>query len=824
MLDQKFKPRIENTRWKPEFEESLVKLWEKEGLFRFSYINRKPTLIIDTPPPYISGKPHVGQAAHYVQIDMVARAYRMLGYNVLVPFYADRNGLPVEVFVERVYGVNPHEVAKTVEGREKFLQLCKNHLDEIEKEFIKVWRKLGCTFEYWQEGTDSEKYRKITQSTFIEMWRKGYIYEAERPVIWCPRCRTSLAEAEVEYKKERAELYHISFQTFDGELITIATTRPELLGACVAVAYHPDDVRYRHLRGRKIIVPLYGYIVDAIEHKSVDPLFGTGLMMICSYGDQADVRVIRELGLKTRLIVKDDGTINDGMNILVDLKVREARSRIVDLLMNRGLLVKIDKVERNVPICWRCGTPIEFIHTREFFLKQLEYKDALKEVIKNSKFIPEEHRRKLLDWIDSITMDWPISKTRYYATEIPVWRCKLCGQILVPEPKRYYRPWKETPPWNSCPNCGASREHLVGETKVFDTWFDSSISVLYAAGASRYQHIFELYISNRAEALRPQGYEIIRTWLYYSLLRIYQLFGKCAFNHIRINGMGLDEKGEAMHKSKGNVVYPEPYVEKYGADAFRFWSAAAAKLGSDYRFSEQLLRTGALFVTKLLNIARFISAVPFIKDVDATNLYPLDLAILNRMNDIIEDVRKSYEEMDFYRPIHILYHFVWDEVADNYIEMVKSRIYDVEGIFSENERRSAWFTLHTLLKNTLLLLAPILPFITDYIWRKTYGENSIHFETLPKQLDVPKTELKELLPYLYNLNSLIWKYKKTINIKLTQELEAVLYIPEKLSVFVKDIKYLHRVREIRFGKPDVQNYADLGNNVFLVPFKTDDLR
>lgn len=817
MTNHGFRPKIEDTRWKPEFEELLVSLWEKEGLFRFKYINGNPTLIIDTPPPYISGKPHVGQVAHYVQIDMVARAYRMLGYNVLVPFYADRNGLPVEVFIERVYGVNPHEVAKTVEGREKFLQLCKKHLDDVESEFIKVWRKLGCIFEYWREGTDSEEYRRITQSSFIELWRKGYIYEAERPVIWCPRCRTSLAEAEVEYKKEHAELYYIVFHTVDGEPINIATTRPELLGACVAVAYHPDDVRYKHLKDRKILVPLYNYAVDAVEHKSVDPLFGTGLMMICSYGDQADVRIIRELGLKTRLVVREDGTVNDGVNILVDLRVKEARNRIIDLLMNRGLLARIDRIERSVPVCWRCGTPVEFIHTREFFLKQLEYRDALKEVIKNSKFIPEEHRKKLLDWIDSITMDWPISKTRYYATELPVWRCRSCGQILVPEPNRYYRPWKESSPWDSCPNCGASREYIVGETKVFDTWFDSSISVLYAAGISRYPQVFEMYIGNRARALRPQGYEIIRTWLYYSLLRIYQLYGKCAFDYVRINGMGLDEKGEAMHKSKGNVVYPEPYIERYGADAFRFWSAAAAKLGSDYRFSEQLLRTGALFVTKLINIARFISAVPLTTSIEIDKIYPLDLAILNRMNDVIEDVRKSYEEMDFYRPAHTLYHFIWDEVADNYIEMVKPRIYDMEGAFSDDEKRSAWFTLHTLLKNALLLLAPILPFVTDHIWRKMYRESSIHFEVLPKPLDVPRTELREMLPHLYNLNSLVWKYKKSVNIRLTEELNGILYVPENLSLFARDIRYLHRVREVRFGKPDTQNYIELGSGIFLVP-------
>jgi len=816
MSTQIFKPKIVDTRWKNEYEKQLMKMWEEEGLFKFSYNSNNPTLIIDTPPPYISGKPHVGQVAHYVQIDMIARAHRMLGYNVLVPFYADRNGLPVEIFVERMYGINPHEVAETIDGREKFLELCKKHLNEVEKEFINIWRRLGCIFEYWHEGTDSEEYRKITQSTFIEMWKKGYIYEAERPVIWCPRCKTSLAEAEVEYKNEMAELYYINFQLYDGGTLTIATTRPELLGACLAIAYNPSDDRYKYLKNRKVVVPIYNYIVDIIEHKSVDPSFGTGLMMICSYGDQSDVRIIRELGLKPRLIIKEDGSLNDGVNILVNLKVIEARRYIVEILKNKGFLVKIDKIDRNVPVCWRCGTPIEFIHTHEFFLKQLDYKDVLKEITKNAKFLPEEHRRKLLDWIDSITMDWPISKTRYYATEIPVWKCKSCGSILVPNEKRYYRPWKELPPWHSCPICGASRDYIVGETKVFDTWFDSSISIIYAAGISKYPHIFEQYINNKAKALRPQGYDIIRTWLYYTLLRVYQLLGRCAFDYIRISGMGLDEKGEAMHKSKGNVIYPEPYIEKYSADAFRFWSAAAAKLGSDYRFSEQLLKTGTLFITKLLNIARFISAIPYIEKVD--ELYPLDIAILSRMNNVIDIVKKSYEDMDFYIPIHTLYHFVWDEVADHYIELVKPRIYNLDGAFNEKEQISAWFTLHMLLKNILLLLAPILPFITDYIWRKMYSKRSIHFETLPKPINIPKTELENNLVKLYRLNSLIWKYKKSINAKLTQPLEMVLYIPKELEIFSKDIKYLHKVKEIRFGKPEVSGYIELGDDIYLSSF------
>ncbi|MEM1644979.1 MAG: valine--tRNA ligase, partial [Ignisphaera sp.] len=724
--EKQFKPKISDTRWNKEYEIMLSEIWEKEGHSKFSYDPSKPTLIVDTPPPYISGKPHIGQVASYIQMDMIGRAYRMLGYNVLIPFYGDRNGLPVEIYIERAYNINPHEMAKTVEGRTKLLELCKKHLDTVEKEFIAIWRKLGCIFEYWKGGTDSEEYRKTTQATFIILWQKGLIYEAERPVIWCPRCRTSLAEAEIEYKEEQGELYYILFSLEGGDNVIIATTRPELLGACLVLAYNPNDDRYKHLKNCKAVVPIYNTIVDIIEHQSVDPKFGTGIMMICSYGDLADVRIIRELGLQPRIIINQDGVMNEKAGPLAGLNVINARSKIVELLKEQGRLIKVEKIIRNVPTCWRCGTPVEFILTQEYFLKQLDFRDDLKDIVYQIEFIPEEYRQRLINWIDSLAMDWPISKTRYYATEVPVWKCRRCGSTLVPEPNRYYRPWRDPPPWDKCPNCGAPKEELVGETKVFDTWFDSSISVLYAAGITKYPNIFNLYLQGKAKVMRPQGYDIIRTWLYYTLLRVYQIYKRPAFDIIRINGMGLDEKGEAMHKSKGNVVYTEPMIEKYGADAVRFWAAAAAKVGSDYRVSEQLMRTGMLFVTKLLNIARFISMFPSIDDLET--LYPLDLAILEKLNNVIEVVRKSYEKTDVYTAIHTIYHFVWDIFADHYLELTKARAYGLDN-YTEKEQKSAWYTLNKVLKSVLLILAPIMPFITDYIWRKLYSEKSIHLET-----------------------------------------------------------------------------------------------
>jgi len=821
MKEQNFVPIIKQKRWDLKLEVELLKKWEEEGLFKFRYDLAKKTLVIDTPPPYVSGKLHIGQAAHYVQIDMVARAYRMLGYNVLFPFYADRNGLPVEVFVERSYGLNPHEAAKEPSGREKFLELCKKHLDSVEKEFVRVLRRLGSSFEYWKEGTDSEEYRAITQKTFIELWHRGLIYESERPVIWCPRCRTTLAEAELEYREEVAELYYVKFRVkeLDQDVI-IATTRPELIPAVRLLAYNPDDERYKDLKGKTAVAPLYNIEVPIVEHSSVEKEFGTGLMMFCSYGDQTDVRVLRELGIKPVIVINPDGRMNKNAGFLAGLSVSEARKRIVEELAKRNLLVKVEKITRSVPVCWRCKTPIEFIHMREFFLKQLAFRDKLLKTVEKIRFYPPEHKQKLIDWINSLAMDWPISRTRYYATEIPVWHCRKCGSILVPEPKKYYRPWKEPPPWRHCPKCGAQAEFLEGDKRVFDTWFDSSISVLYAAGITKYPQVFRDWLEGRAFAMRPQGIDIIRTWLYYSLLRILQLFDRPAFSMVRLTGMGLDEKGEAMHKSKGNIIDPDPVVEKYGADVVRFWSAAAAKLGSDYRYQEQVLRTGLLFINKLWNIARFVSSFPQVEK--PKTVLPADLAFLANLAKLIDRCVKAYKELDVYEPIHSIYDFSWNVFASHYIELVKNRAYNRDGVFGREEQESAWYTLHSTLRTILLLLAPIMPFVTDYLWRELYGKGkTIHLELFPTPEPMWREGDAQLFEKIMKINSAIWSFKKKRNMRLGEELSMVLYVEPELMMFAKDLKAMHKVKDVKeLPKEIPPNAIKLIEGVYLAPLET----
>ena len=811
-MQAEFKPRLASTRWSPERELELLKKWLEERFYEFSFDPKDPREIIaiDTPPPYPSGRWHVGGAAHYAQIDMIARYFRMKGYNVLVPFYADRNGLPVEVQVEKTYKVNPHEMAKTPEGRLEFLKLCKGFLDQIEKELVEIWRRLGCSFQYWENGTDSEEYRKLTQATFIELYKRGLIYKAERPVNWCPRCKTTLADAELEYAEEKAYLYYIKFKIKEtGEYVIVATTRPELLKSCKALAFNPGDSRYTRLEGLHAINPLYGHEMPILPHSAVDPGFGTGLMMVCSYGDRVDVRIFRELKLEPEVIIDRDGKLADAAGPLAGLSVPEARKAAAKLLEERGLLEKKVEVVHEVPVCWRCKTPVQIIHASEWFLKQLEFKDEMLELINRIEFKPEMHKAKLVEWINSIATDWPISRDRYYGTEIPVWICKKCGATLVPEPGKYYRPWLEKPPWDRCPICGAPASELVGETKVFDTWFDSSISVLYITGYLRHNELYERAAKN---ALRPQGVDIIRTWLYYSILRVYQLTGRPAFRWVRISGMGLDEKGEAMHKSKGNVIDPEPFIKKYGADAFRYWAAASAKLGYDYRFSERTIRSGLLFATKLWNIARFISSFP---EPSSFELRPIDRATLSLVNRLVVEVDKGYSELDVFEPITKIYQFTWNYFASHYVELVKSRAYNFAKTYSELEQKGAWYTLHYVLRRVLTMLAPIMPFITDAIHRELYNK-SVHAERFPEVDENYLKEPYELALEVQDVNHAIWKYKKNNGMRLSEPLKKKVYLPLRLEPVIKELIDLHKLESVEFySEKPPEGLVSIGGGVYL---------
>jgi len=774
----KFEPKLQETRWNISHEKEIWKIWQEKRIYKFDP-NLEKVFSIDTPPPYPSGRPwHVGAAAHYSQIDMIARAARMLGYSVYFPIGMDRNGIAVEKYAEKKFNISLHKLP-----REEFLKYCKQALDELEAEMLEIMESLGLSGDfdnYYQ--TDSEEYRKLTQATFIELWKKGLIYFDTRPNNYCPVCKTTIADAEVVYEELPTKLVYIKFKTTDNEEIIIATTRPELLCSCQAVLVNPEDERYKHLVGKKAIVPIYGREVPILAHPIVKPEFGSGIEMVCSYGSYNDVMLFRELGLKEIIAIDEDGKMTTAAGKYAGLKVEEARGKIIEDLKQAGLIVKIEQIMHRTPTCERSHNPIEIIPMQEIYLKQLEFKEEMLKIANELEFLPEFHRQLLINWINSITKDWPISRRRYYATEIPIWYCKKCGKPHVPKPGKYYRPWKEKAPFEKCEACGSTE--FIGETRTFDTWFDSSISALFI---SRFMRDEEFFKKVFPVTVRPQGKDIVRTWLYYSLLRALQLTGKRAFQKAWITGYCVDEKGEKMSKSKGNVIDPVPLIQKYGADAFRFWGASEASLGFDFRASEKRVENASKFITKLWNVARYVSQFPVIENFDESKLLPGDKWILSELKRTYDKCLEGYKSFNFFIPATEAREFLWNLFAAHYIEMVKKRAYG-EG-FNEEEQKAAWYTLHRVMKTLLKLLAPIIPFVTDFIWMKMYGRESIHTQLFEERFEVE--DLSSYTPKIVEFNSKVWKEKKDRGLSLKDSIKVE--IPKELNIFERELKLMHNI-------------------------------
>ncbi|MDW8083636.1 MAG: valine--tRNA ligase [Candidatus Caldarchaeum sp.] len=771
-----FKPVIEERSWNPSLELEILRLWEKEDPYRFNPRSRRKKFVIDTPPPYPSGRPwHIGAAAHYSQIDMIARTARMSGYMTLFPIGIDRNGLPVEIYTEKKYGISIRNFP-----REKFIELCSTSLDELENEMLWIMKRAGLSGDFKNRyRTDSHEYRRLTQKTFVKLWKKGLIYRASRPNNFCHVCGTTIADAEVEYTELPAKLHYIKFPLEKGGYIPVATTRPELIPACRAVIVNPEDQRYKPFHYSKAFTPLYNEVVPIIPHSEAKPEFGTGAVMVCSYGDTTDVRLFRELKLQEKIVLNSDGKMNENAGFLAGLTVEQAREAIVLRLREQDYYIRSEDIIHSTPTCERSKNPIEIIPMEEYYLKQLEFADDLRKIAHEMEFLPDHSRQLLLNWISSLSIDWPISRRRYYATEIPVWYCKSCGYSYVPDDGEYHQPWKEKPPIDRCPSCGNG--DFVGDERTFDTWMDSSISALFIISDRKTGKINEnLY----PVTLRPQGKEIVRTWLYYSVLRCFQLTGKKPFHKVWISGLGLDEHGEKMSKSKGNVIDPIPILEKYGADCFRFWSAQEASLGEDFRISEARIAGAGKFLSKFWNIARYVSMFPKPRRVALT---PTDRWILAELSKTIETCLDGYRQFNFFIPSNEVRKFVWNVFASHYIEMSKPRAYG-QG-FTPAEQSAAHYTLHTVLKNVLLLLAPITPFITDFIWRKLYGKTSIHLERFPRPR-WPQTYAK-YSEKIYEFNSMIWGIKKSRNLSLRDPVAAE--ISPELKVFEKDLRAMHRI-------------------------------
>jgi valyl-tRNA synthetase len=817
-------PKITDKRWSIDLEKRIQE--EHYGAsysdrYSFNPTSKKEIFVIDTPPPYPSGTWHIGAVAQYSMIDVIARSQRLLGKEVYFPWGVDRNGINIEFTVEKKTG----KKMRTFE-RGDFLDLCKDTIEEYTQAMRETACRVGlsCSFEN-EYLTDSPEYRSVSQSIFVDLFKQGNIIEDLRPNIYDPVEGTTIADAEVQRISRKTKLCDVLWHTEDGEEVLITTSRPELICACGIVLVHPDDSRYMHLIGKKINLPLpvngRSNQVLVSAHHSVKMDFGSGVLMVCSFGDQNDVSVFRDFGIEPFVAINLKGEMTEISGPLSGLSVLEARKRAIEILDESSKLSSIIDHEQEIPVSERGNNPVEIILLKEWYVRQTHTLDRMNELISEINFIPPRNKQFLDDWMQNISIDWPISRRRWYHTEVPIWYSEDGKNVVVPPSGEYVQPWRDSPPVGSEVLDRETKVKLgnyedlldelgvlVGEQKVFDTWMDSSNSNLFVSGYGKDPEFFSRAFPT---ALRPQGKEIVRTWLYYTLLKSTLLLDKPGFSNIWIDGLGMDPWGRKMSKSLGNGIDADSVLEcgaggrtgswkikgtdgkqinlkanKIGSECFRLWKACDAQVGDDFHINPEEIEAKYFGVlTKIFNVARFASQfeVPSDLDLVPSDLKPEDKWILSEFSEMMHKVEKSWENIDIYNAAQTIKNFSTGVFPSHWLEMVKSRLYD-------GDKTAAW-TLHRIVRDILTSLSPICPFFTHYLSTTLYSNSSVDVREFPEIIpSIP--ELLELTNPVIEFNSNVWKLKKDSGISLNTEISDI-QIPQELESLSSSLNRMHRI-------------------------------
>ncbi|MEM4267895.1 MAG: valine--tRNA ligase [Candidatus Woesearchaeota archaeon] len=718
--------------------------WEKLEIYKFVPDSDKEIYSIDTPPPTISGYIHMGHAFSYAQADFIARFQRMLGKNIFYPFGFDDNGLATERLVEKEKKIKAHMLP-----REKFIETCLEVSKKYEMEFKEFWGKLGLSCD-WSllYSTIDEWCRKTSQRSFIELYEIGREYRKESPTMWCPECQTAIAQVELQDKELPSNFNEIVFKVekkFDNNVanktenpaededLIIATTRPELLPACVAIFANPEDNRYSKYFGKKAKVPLFDYYVPIIPDRRATPEKGTGIVMCCTFGDQTDMEWYHAHNLPLRIAITRDGKMNELAGKYAGMSIKEARSAIISDLKNNKLLVAQQPITHYVNVHERCGTEIEFLVTKQWFIEYLDLKEQFLEQGRKLNWHPKHMKVRYDNWISGLQWDWCISRQRYFGVPIPVWYCKENEHVIVAEEHQLpVDPLKDKPPVEVCPVCGC--REFIPEKDVLDTWATSSLTPMINC---RWKDNQELWKKLFPMSLRPQAHDIITFWLFNTVVKSWLHTRNIPWKDVMISGHGLDAKGKKMSKSKGNIVHPGEVIEKYSADCLRFW-AAGSKLGDDLPYQEKDVLTGKKFATKLWNASRFVIlnlGGYKHEEVEIKDLTIIDRWILSQLHSLIRSTTEAMHAYEYTRLKSETERFFWHTFCDNYLEIVKDRFFRSEK-YTEKEIASAKYTLYIVNLAVLKLMAPIMPYITEEIYQLFFasrdGARSIHISHWPE--------------------------------------------------------------------------------------------
>ncbi|ADI73235.1 valyl-tRNA synthetase [Methanohalobium evestigatum Z-7303] len=717
----------------------------------------RPQYIIDTPPPYPTGNFHIGNALNWCYIDFIARYKRMRGYNVMFPQGWDCHGLPTEVKVEELHGITKNEVS-----RAEFRKMCKDLTSQNIEKMRETMMRLGFSIDWNNEFVTMEpEYFVKTQKSFVQMYDINRIYQSDYPVNWCPRCETAIALAEVEYDSRDTSLNYLYFDDLE-----IATTRPELLPACVAVAVNPEDERYREHINDEVEVPIFGQKVPVLADEAVDTSFGTGVVMICTFGDKQDVRWCVKYDLPVRKAINKNGRMTDVAGKYSGMTISECKDAITQELSDKGHLYQQETLEQNVGLCWRCKTPIEILSEPQWFVSVND--DEIHNTADEVNWHPEYMKTRLKNWTDVMEWDWCISRQRVFATPIPVWYCNKCGETMVAKEEWLPLDPIQTEPPEPC-NCGST--DFEPENDVLDTWMDSSLTALHVSG---WLSEHELRLPTQ---IRPQGHDILRTWAFYTILRTKAIKGIKPWEFILVNGMVLGEDGHKMSKSQGNIISPDEVVGQYGADAFRQWGAVGGTPGSDVMFRWKDVVSASRFMQKVWSIYRFSMThleefVPDSSDmaqISQENLSLVDKWLLSKLNKLIESVTTSMDKLLFDEAYKSMRTFAWEVLADNYLELVKSRLYGKD----PESRKAAQTTLYYAIDTLIHVLAPITPFFAEEMYSR-FKEGSVHEQSWPEVNELLiDNDVESKGEVIKDIASNIRRYKSDNGMALNAPLEKV---------------------------------------------------
>lgn len=786
MLSKKYNHIESETKWR--------EYWKTLDIYKYDFNSDKETFSIDTPPPTVSGSIHIGHIFSYTQAEMIARFQRMQGKNVFYPFGFDDNGLPTERLVEKEENIRAVDLP-----RSKFIESCLSTTRKYEEEFKNLWLSMGFSVDWsLQYETINPTVQKISQRAFIDMAKAGKAYIKESPVLWCTTCQTSIAQAELETTEKDTTFNYIPFKVEDKELL-VATTRPELLYGCVCLFINPTDERYLKYVGKKAIVPLYNYEIPIYTDEKVTLEKGTGVVMCATFGDTTDMEWYEKHNLSYRKVIEVDGRIYEEVPFIGGMKVSKARETIIDLLKENDLLRKSETISHTVSIHERCGKAIEIIPSKQWYIDILSERERYLKAAEEINWYPSSMKNRYINWVENLKWDWCISRQRYFGIPFPLWYCSKCGEVIFAMDHELPINPMESKPSSPC-SCGSTE--FISETAVFDTWGTSSLTPLINSKWNTEEDINKKLLPM---SMRTQAHEIIRTWAFYTIVRSLFHTGNIPWKDIMICGFVLAKKGEKISKSKNNSTSsPNALIERYSADAIRYWSAGA-KLGTDTMFSEEDLKVSKRFLTKLWNGASF--AIMQLHDYNGEipeEIMPIDKWILDKLKIIEKNAAEYLNQYETGIAKHEIDEFFWNDFCDNYLEIVKDRLYKPE-IHGAKERLSAQYALYNVLLELLKLYGIYVPFITEEIYqsyfKKFEKKPSIHTMTWNMTVDLKSEEILSFGDIIKNIVSEVRKYKSERNLSLKEKIGILkIGIPasqkEHLQKTLKDIKACTWAEEI----------------------------